>query len=229
MQRLHGGLILNSDKDGQLSPFAKSDYHYQLVAIGALLNVADQAQEKLEEEIEQADTFARQSTGRANYDATDRWVELVHTSVFQESARSMAAVGMLAPLIESVLRAVFEYIKDPLPRSNIIDNVRKRVNRHNMEEYMPVNWKSILDPLFRYRNMMFHHGFEWPKGEAELFNKTLINKGWYDTHFYCATINDKPWVFYMTPGFIDRCFHLCVDLVDGLEQYCDDRPLHEGD
>lgn len=44
--------------------------------------------------------------------AVDEWVDLAHDSVYQGAAHSMAAVGMLAPFIESIFCGSFETIRE---------------------------------------------------------------------------------------------------------------------
>lgn len=39
--------------------------------------------------------------------AVDQWVSVLHDSVYQRAAHSMAAVGMLAPLVESMFDEAF--------------------------------------------------------------------------------------------------------------------------
>ena len=44
----------------------------------------------------------------------DQWVDSVHRSVYQDAAHSLAAVGMLAPLLESVLVQSFTALRRKL-------------------------------------------------------------------------------------------------------------------
>lgn len=60
--------------------------------------------------IQALDAFARKSTGLRNDRAVDEWVDLLHASTYQSAANSMAAVGMLAPLIESLFYQAFQGI-----------------------------------------------------------------------------------------------------------------------
>lgn len=87
------------------------DYDSQLRAIRELLNVHQQIARtrslkiaEIEEEIPKRHGIDRIN---AEHDRTD----LCHESVYEDAAHSMAAIGMLAPFIETVFSQVFESIK----------------------------------------------------------------------------------------------------------------------
>lgn len=79
----------------------------QLGAIRTLLRLHRDAEQLTTQEIKETDDYARKATGLANDYACDRYVELCHTSVYQDGAHSMAALGMLAPLIETIFYQCF--------------------------------------------------------------------------------------------------------------------------
>src|SRR5688500_16028717 len=87
------------------------DLDAQLHAIHALLAGHRAADRHLTDEIERLADQARKATGFANELAVDEWVDALHTSVYQDAAHSLAAVGMLAPLIESILAQSFYGIR----------------------------------------------------------------------------------------------------------------------
>lgn len=80
------------------------DIDYQLIAIRSLLSQHRTADAELEREIEKNRGWAER-TGREH--AIDEWVDSMHGSVYQDAAHSLSAVGMLAPLIESILYQTF--------------------------------------------------------------------------------------------------------------------------
>lgn len=83
-------------------------YDAQLTTIRFLLYRLREHDKKLDDEIKQLHEYKGPHSQRA----VDDWVDLMHDSVFQGAAHSMAAVGMLAPLIESVFCGGFETIRE---------------------------------------------------------------------------------------------------------------------
>ena len=88
-------------------PLEEFDHGSQLVAIRNLLYRQERADQDLSDRIKKADEVARRTSGRANEHAVDVWVELIEMSCYQDMAHSMAAVGMIAPFIESAFKAAF--------------------------------------------------------------------------------------------------------------------------
>ncbi len=83
-------------------------YDAQLIAIRNLLYRLRGHDRELDDEIKQLQEYK----GPHKDHAVDEWVDLVHGSVYQGAAHSMAAVGMLAPFIESVFCGGFETIRE---------------------------------------------------------------------------------------------------------------------
>ena len=88
---------MESDIEDIYLPLEGFNHGAQLVAIYGLLYRQELAEQDLSNRIEEANAVARRTTGRANDDATDYWVELAQMSCYQEAAHSMAAVSMIAP------------------------------------------------------------------------------------------------------------------------------------
>jgi hypothetical protein len=80
------------------------DYISQLSAIRDLLQRQNHADRLLKDQIERIEEFARKAPNDiANQRAIDEWIDHLHASTYQDAAHSMAAVGMLGPLVESIL------------------------------------------------------------------------------------------------------------------------------
>ena len=65
---------------------------------------------------------------------------------------------------------------------------------------------------------MFHCGFEWPPEERQGFeklNKSCWPSGWFDK----AITDSGPWMFYMTPKFIDHCLDRAEQVIQGIEEF----------
>ena len=78
-----------------------------------------------------------------------------------------------------------------------------------------------LEALFRYRNNMFHNGFEWPDAKIESFaaERSKWPEGWFEI----AERNDKPWLFYMSPQFCTHCVTTVDGIIDGTGRYLKER------
>lgn len=90
------------------------NYEAQLIAIAHLLSAHQNAYVESEEEIKDIEKFAQNTKGARNEYAVDQWLERLHSSTFQNAAHSMSAVGMLAPLFESIFHQAFYGIKENL-------------------------------------------------------------------------------------------------------------------
>lgn len=79
----------------------------QLAAIRSLLRRNADADEALEAEIRQLEDHAKTLEGVWNEAAVDNSIDLMHQSVYQDATHSLAAVGMLAPFIETIFSECF--------------------------------------------------------------------------------------------------------------------------
>jgi len=86
------------------------DYDAQLISIRHLLRIHENVDNDLDREIKEIEEFARKNKGSRNMQALFEWEERLHTSIYQSAAHSMSAVGMLAPLIESIFDQAFRGI-----------------------------------------------------------------------------------------------------------------------
>ena len=201
------------------------DYNAQFSAIIRLLNIQEQDRKHLDGKIERMRKIAAQTIGAANYQAEQEWVALCHESCYQEAAHSMAAVGMIAPFTESVFQHAFpedyQRILDSKEhrRKSLVDKVMALVHQVNIIEFMPDDLKPTLSALFAYRNKMFHHGFEWPQRERRNFDNQLIESDWPEDWFQRATSGEQPWMFYMSPKFIDHCLKQIEKIITGIEEF----------
>lgn len=96
-----------SDRDYACVLLPDLDYEAQFDAIKDLLQRHMQADQLLSKEITEIEAHARKLSGIRNQQAVNEWVDRMHASVYQDAAHSMAAVGMLAPLVESIFHQAF--------------------------------------------------------------------------------------------------------------------------
>ena len=196
------------------------DYLSQLFAIRSLLSRQYQADRELGDKIGEADTLAAQSYGIANAYRVEEWVDRVHSSVYQDVAHSMAAVSMIAPFIESAFRRAFRCMRRKWPEGqSTIATITTFVDELGMSTYMPDGLDLTLQALIEYRNKLLHLGFEWPPGERNRFEKRLRTAGWPSDWFDKATTDGDPWMFYMTPKFIDHCVHMAEKVIQRIEEF----------
>ena len=103
-----------SNRDLALGLFGERDLEAQLLAITGLLSRNQQDDEALEAKINQLDKDIRANPYRRSMAAMrleDEWLDSLHHSVFQDAAHSMAAVGMLAPFVESLFVSIFHVLR----------------------------------------------------------------------------------------------------------------------
>lgn len=176
------------------------------------------------------------------FPCADAYVDLCHEGIYMAATHSMAAVSMLAPLTEGLFvglfrglgiraekkgmpvgmdarrRATPEQLWDPhfvfKPGSkgekSIVRGIEQVAVCSGLVEHLPKDYLIKLDALFAYRNKMLHCGFEWPEDERAAFAKRLPD--WPVDWFQLASINDKPWTFYMSWSFIDCCIAFVDDI-----------------
>jgi len=247
------GLPHMDDRDMACVILPDLDYEAQLVAIADLLRRHKKDDEQTAAQIKEVEEFARRSTGLRNEHAVDDWIDLLHGSTYQEAAHSMAAIGMIAPLIESLFYQAFQGIRAvyygvdliPLgsPRSaighadkfwdchQIYDPKHKKCKKDlvlgiidlagavGLKPHIPEELLSMLPALYRYRNKMFHFGFEWPARECRSFAKEIAKEGW-QQWFSSATRDDVPFIFYMTEAFVSASLASVYELLNGFGAYC---------
>lgn len=100
-----------SDRDYAHFYFEEIDLEAQLLAIRAALARQAKADATLSDEIIALAARAQAARDEAGDHLVGRWTDEVHGSVYQDAAHSAAAVGMLAPLIESLFLTIFRGIE----------------------------------------------------------------------------------------------------------------------
>jgi hypothetical protein len=233
------------------------DIDYQFVAIRSLLSQHRAADAEMEREIQTNSEWAGQ-TGHEH--AIDEWVDSMHGSVYQDAAHSLSAVGMLAPLIESILYQAFRATeakygrhvsvaasrpvrqndedkawdchwlcnKNGKWRKDLLPGVRQLSAAIGLDPFLPASADKTLSALFGYRNKNFHNGLEWPVEERDVFVGRVVQERW-DGWFRWATSDNKPWVIYMTPEFIDHCLTFAEELLDALGTFVFELARKHGD
>lgn len=94
------------------------DFELQLAAISDLLALTRGAKSELTAKMKEMDQLARSSTDWRNDYYVELWGEHFYISVYQDAAHSMAAVGMLAPFVESLFFQGFTAVGRDLYHGN---------------------------------------------------------------------------------------------------------------
>lgn len=74
----------------------------------------------------------------------------------------------------------------------------------------------MLDALFKYRNKMFHNGFEWPKDERAKFERLIVTSGWPSDWFSRSTSNHETWIIYMSDVLIRHSLTRIDEILVGI-------------
>ncbi|SUB02248.1 Uncharacterised protein [Pannonibacter phragmitetus] len=91
------------DRDYIYSLIDNVEWESQLRAISLLLQRNRAARKEASEEIKQNESELRSYNGPHHDHYVDQHVFLLHETVYQDAAESMAAIGMIAPMVESIL------------------------------------------------------------------------------------------------------------------------------
>lgn len=224
------------------------DLEAQLLAIRNVLRRNRKTDEMLAAEIESLNAAIRESSGENAGQFEDWRVDRLHSSVFQDAAHSMSAVGMLAPFMESLFVAIFKGLRanqrrnnsDANPRiaalddhfwdphhvfdhgghrRNIVQGIVQLSDSIGLSEFLPDDLDRTLSALFAYRNKMFHHGFEWPLDERQTFEQTIRQSNWPSNWFMKSLTGGDPWVFYLSTSFIHHCLMTIDQVLEGVGTY----------
>ena len=257
-----GNLELSERETARAVVLPDLDYDSQLIAIRALLKNHRNAEAEHAAEIKKAEQLTRISVrNRHQKDPSivaleedfrqQNWIDKMYGLVYHDAAHSMAAVGLIAPFVESIFYQAFQGIskmmdglslpndherwhrptedqwnchyvwKNGRRRTSLVEGILQLVDAIDMKAQMPGDLRLMLSALFEYRNKMFHCGFEWPLEERQRFDSQLSR--WPRDWFLKATSGDDPWVFYMSPTFVEHCLDRTEDIITGIGKFCKER------
>ena len=175
------------------------DLRSQLIAIRHFLGRNKAAEADVSAEISRLAESAKAASGEHADHLVDLWVDEMHGSVFHDGVNSVAAVGMLAPLVEALfvqlfrhlgkstkpddaaharLRAAHDDLWDPhlfyrkgSRDPNLVEGVLQLGEMTGLSTRLPMDTKAVLTALFSYRNAMLHSGLEWPEEARAKFEQ----------------------------------------------------------
>ncbi len=108
---------LNADdekRDAAALVMPNLDYESQLIAILQLLSHQRRAEKEINAELDRLKSLAERS---GNEHTVDLWCEHLNQSAYQAAAHSMAAVGMIAPFVESTFCQAFRGIEHAMTKA----------------------------------------------------------------------------------------------------------------
>ncbi len=221
--------------------FDEPDYDAQQRAIRSILSLRKKADEEFEKGRREIEAFIETAKGAVSDRGLDEWVDHLHDRVFVEAAHSMAAVGMLAPFIESLFTQAYlgiqrlferEGLRLAAPRcsmraskrwdphfkaaggKNLVDGIFELAAATDLTVYLPPDLRPTLEALYMYRNRNFHHGFEWPMPERMGFSQTIIDKNWPSDWFDKSATGGNPWILYLSDSFVRNCLDMIENLLE---------------
>lgn len=210
------------------------DYDAQLNAIRDLLRRQTEAASSLSNEIDEIAAHARRLSGSRNAQAVDEWIERMYARVYQDAAHSMAAVGMLAPLVESIFHKAFLNIGEHYATASVNLPSHPRWQQAREDEW---DCHFVWNKGWRSKNLV-HGIFQLADavGLAPLLPKDLrqilkalfeyrnkmfhhgfewpvderrkfseCKRLWPGDWFIASESGGNPWVFYMSDTFISKC------------------------
>lgn len=240
------------------------DYKSQLIAIRRLLDLHRNAEAEHTAEIKAVEQLVRSPVRTRSRDPftealeeqsrEQNWVDHLHYSVYHDAAHSMAAVGLIAPFVESIFYQSFRSIeremtnKVSLPSDHkrwglpaedqwnchyVWENGRQRANlvKGIMQLVHAVDLTGYLpDDLRLTLSALFEYRNKMFHCGFEWPLERRIHfdqrlSGWPKDWFIKATSGDAPWVFYMSPVFIVHCLDRTEDIVAGIGRFCKERFL----
>jgi hypothetical protein len=108
-----------SDRDRAGLILDRVNYEQQLTAIAGLLTRNKTADKQLEAERKEIVAFIKNSSGGAQQHAIDESGENFYAMVYQGAAHSMAALGMIAPMYESMFVHAFQSIREVFRKAGV--------------------------------------------------------------------------------------------------------------
>lgn len=239
-----------TDREVGLILLSNMDYEAQLLAVHALLRRQKGAEQ---DEIVEIEAFAKRTSGLRNQRAVDEWVDHLHASVYQKAAHSMAAVGMLAPLFESILCQSFSGIRRSFETNSIPFSSHPRWKLITKEQWdchyvftqsggkkknlvkgvlqladatgLTAHLPNDLRPTLQ---ALFEYRnkmfhFGFEWPTVERERFQMQTADWPSDWFATATEDHKPRIFYLTDTFINHCLTIIDSVLGGVGVFTRDK------
>ena len=238
------------------------DYASQLIAIRDLLDRQRNAEAEHATAIKEAEHHARNPPPTRNPDPSmaafeddirqQHLIDQLHYSIYQDAAHSMAAVGLLAPFLESFFFQSFRLIGHDMMSKSSVPSDHERWQHAIVDQWdCHFVWKngrrsrSLVEGIMQLvdaAHMKDHMPHDLHSTISALF--TYRNKmfhcglewplternrfeqklsQWPEDWFLRATSGDAPWVFYMSASFIAHCLDRTGQIIEGIGRFRKER------
>lgn len=235
-----------SDRDialGILPP----NYEAQLHSIRDLLSSNREAEDAEVARLPELEELGRKQPSERIAD--DR-VDLLYSITYQDATHSMAAIGLLAPFVESVFDHVFRHLERVMKREQPQPNSHERW-RHPAEDQWDCRyeWKKgrrrrdVVRGILQLADaidmephlphdlratlsaLFAYRNMMFHNGlEWPLAERQRFSKRIQNEHwshwFSRAETGGRPWIYYMTRRFVDHCLATIDAVIDGIGAYC---------
>ena len=238
------------------------DYDSQLIAIRRLLDSHHKAEEEQKDEIEKARQHAQNPLGKRHHDPSialleddfrqQVWIERVHYSVYQDAAHSMAAVGLIVPLLESFFFQSFSGIGREMMSESSVPNDHERWQRSAEGRWdCHFVWengrriKNVVEGIMQLvvaLDMKEHMPVDLQPTLSALFayRNKMFHWGfewpmkerkhfeqelsrWPEDWFSTAISGNDPWIFYMSASFVAHCLDRTEQIIEGIGRFRKER------
>ena len=238
------------------------DYNSQLVAIRALLDLHRGAEADHTAEIRKAEQFARTPVRIRSRDPfvaaleddfrEQNWIDHLHYSVYHDAAHSMAAVGLIAPFVESIFFQSFRSIQREMTERSLHPNEHERWQQSADDEWdCHYVWKNgrrrkdLVEGILQLvdavdMSALMPHDLQTTLSALFAYRNKMFHCGfewpleerqrfdrqlsrWPTDWFSRATSGGAPWVFYMSSTFVTHCLNLTEQIIPGIGRFCKER------
>lgn len=104
-------------------------------------------------------------------------------------------------------------------RKDLVAGIRQLSKSIGLNNYLPEEYDVMLSALLSYRNVMFHHGLEWPMKERFKFIQRIQDENWPNNWFDTSRSGGEPWIFYITSDFVEHCLNCIEKILEGVGKY----------
>ncbi|WP_156461954.1 hypothetical protein [Rhizobium sp. Leaf311] len=237
------------DRDHLHTLLRNVDWEAQLLAVRQMISRNRKAGEAFSASIKDDAAELDAYNGPHRHHWENRHVDMKFESSYSDAAESMAAIGMIAPMVESTIGQALTALGDMYDSKSIHPGSHKRWKRaeghkhrwncqfyfdskmeaHNdifrglpqlssacgLDKFLSQDFKTWFEAMFRYRNYMFHGGFEWSLERRDNFEKEIEKNGW-GKFFTSSTTNSRPWIYYIRDEAIVAMPRMVEHMLDSL-------------
>lgn len=235
------------------------DYNSQLIAIRTLLDLHRKAEAAHTAEIRKAEQFARTPVRTRSSDPfvaaleddfrEQNWIDHLHCSVYHDAAHSMAAVGLIAPFVESIFFLSFRSIQREMAKRSLRLNEHERWQRSTDDRWdCHYVWKNgrrqrdLVEGIVQLvdavaMKALMPGDLEHTLSALFAYRNKMFHFGfewpleerrrfdrqlsrWPEDWFSKATSGGAPWVFYMSPTFVAHCLGRTEQIISGIGRFC---------